>query len=168
MSGARSVVLTLCVAAGAVAAGFFSARPPEPIETVRAVERLRIPSLDHPGLQTGVGVKSLVNLGLMAPPEPVAQTPGAPPPPDIGDLLRRDLTAVVRNGNRRSIWVVDRENNETRRLVRPGQVYRDGWILSRITAQEVVLRRDEEIRRLSIMSLEAAKAEMATGGVAPR
>jgi hypothetical protein len=88
----------------------------------------------------------------VAEPEPIPTelAEAAPPPPDIADQFRRDLTAVVAVGDAQGAWIVDESTAERRRLLRSGDVYKEGWRVRGITAQSITLRKGEERREIRV------------------
>lgn len=87
-----------------------------------------------------------------------------PPAPDIAELFRRDLTAVVAEAGTRVVVVIG-EDRTPRRLAE-GAIYRDGWRLVSIGAGEVVLRRRGEMRRIETMRAYASRDNAESGDVA--
>lgn len=74
----------------------------------------------------------------------------APPPPDITAVFRRDLTAIEQTPRGPIVWVVDLAQFSSRRSLRTGDVYKDGWRVSAISAQFIELRKRHDVRRVAI------------------
>ncbi|NEX94877.1 hypothetical protein G3573_19045, partial [Caulobacter sp. 17J65-9] len=137
----------------------------------------RPPRLASPDASVAEAVRRFTNLGLVEPqaaPEPPADPapePTAQPAPveiDVGEALSRELTAVVAAPEGPSLWLVDDTAPNRRRQLRPGEVYRDGWVVRAIDPQYVELGRRKERRRISIY--EAAPSAFAAApapGTAP-
>jgi hypothetical protein len=81
-----------------------------------------------------------------APPAVVVATRPAPPPPDIADILRRDVSVILLGAATPVLVVVASNGSSARRVLRVGEVYRDGWIVDAIDDQSVTLRRRTESR----------------------
>jgi hypothetical protein len=111
------------------------------------------PSIEHAGLYTTLAVRAFESLGFGAPPEtPVEEL--APPPQEIDIVIqfRHDLTAILREGDRRAALIVDRDHGGARRVVRAGQPYRENWQVTEIGPEAIVLRRGDDRRSVSIMT----------------
>jgi len=136
---------------GAGAGGWMLAAPLADLEVATPTSRVSVPAFEREGVQISMALGGLEALGYSA----VARTAEAaeaagPPPIDVAFAFRRDLTAIVRRGARTTIWVVDRESGE-RRALRRGSVFMDAWQVAAIGDQEIVLRRDGEEKRISIV-----------------
>lgn len=158
---ARLILLAVMLLGLAGLVGWRSAES-QPTNIVAArSQRFATPQIEHAGLQTALAVKVFESLGLGAPPPPevsVAPEADAPPEIDIVIQFRYDLTAILREGEARAALIVDRENGGERRLVRAGQPYREGWRIAEIGVEEIVLRRGEDARAVSIMAWNAAQS----------
>jgi len=86
-------------------------------------------------------------------PTDIAQAEAAPPPPDIAEQFRRDLSAVVSLGRGQGVWIVDESTAERRRLLRAGDVYKDGWRVRAIDAQSITLRKGQERREIRVTDI---------------
>lgn len=134
--------------AGGMGIGWLTAPTPTPVER----EAARVPAIIHGGRDAQTARQALAELGLAPPPE----TAYEPPPPDIAVLFRRDLTAIEERAGRRVVWIVDYAQTYRRRALRVGDVYQDGWRISRIGAQRVELRRRREVRAIDAFALAPA------------
>lgn len=114
-------------------------------ESASAAAETALPQIVHAGAEASSARERLARLGLVAPREAVTE----PPPPDIAVLFRRDLMAIEDRGGRRIAWIVDFTQTYQRRGLRVGDVYQDGWRVSRIGAQSIDLRRRREVRTVS-------------------
>lgn len=130
---------------GALSVGWFTAVAPEP----RTGAPVSVPEIVHGGVDAGAARTLLVELGLVAPPELIQE----PPPPDIAVLFRRDLTAVEARASDKLVWVVDHTQAFQRRALRVGDIYQDGWRVSRIDVQSIELRRRREVRSVDAFAL---------------
>jgi|CXWL01.1.fsa_nt_gi hypothetical protein len=112
---------------------------------------IALDNVRHGGAVAGNAVNRLLALDL-APPRISDTPPDArpPPPPDIAVLFRRDLTAIESGANGRTVMVVDVMEPLLRRRIRPGEPYRDGWVVNTITDQSVELRRRRERRQIEV------------------
>ncbi|MEQ1809077.1 MAG: hypothetical protein ABL889_04070 [Terricaulis sp.] len=120
-----------------------------PMPNVSATTAAQPPALVHASVEARDARQRLDRLGLA--PQPVVEAP--PPPPDIAILFRRDLTAIEDRGAGRVVWIVDYAQTHQRRALRIGDVYQDGWRVSRIGAQSVELRRRREVRSVDAFAL---------------
>lgn len=103
----------------------------------------------HSGAEARAAHERLDRLGF-APP-PIVDT--GPPPPDIAILFRRDLTAIEDQAGGRVAWIVDFTQANQRRALRVGDVYQDGWRVSRVGVQSIDLRRRREMRTIDAFAL---------------
>jgi len=86
------------------------------------------------------------------PPPPTIEPPPPPPEPDVTEVFRRELSAVVMRGGRPTLIVVDTSKPGGRRMVARGDRYRDGWRVAEITESSVTLRRRDETRRIDLFA----------------
>lgn len=107
------------------------------------------PAIVHAGAEARAARARFEQLGLAPPP----QLDTGPPPPDIAVLFRRDLTAIEDVNGGRVAWVVDFTQAFQRRALRVGDVYQDGWRISRIGVQSIDLRRRREVRTIDAFAL---------------
>lgn len=131
--------------AGGLGVGWLTA----PVPVADAAPALTATTLTHARTEASDARERLDDLGL-APP-PVVDAP--PPPPDIAVLFRRDLTAIEDLPAGRVAWIVDYAQTHQRRSLRVGDVYQDGWRVSRINVQSVELRRRREVRSIDAFAL---------------
>ncbi len=106
----------------------------------------------HGGALAANAVNRLQTLDIIPLSDPgmAAETP--PPPPDIAELFRRDLTAIEAGADGLTIWVVDDMSPALRRRIKRGELYKDGWVVSAITDQTVELRRRRERRQVAVFT----------------
>jgi hypothetical protein len=83
---------------------------------------------------------------------PAVASPQAPPPPDVAQLLRHDVSAIVRLEDGLGAWIVDQNAPGNRRLLTNGSTYRQGWRVRSITHDDVVLTKGREQRVVSLFS----------------
>lgn len=107
------------------------------------------PEIAHAGAEARTARLQLERLGLAPPP----QIDTGPPPPDVAVLFRRDLTAIEDRTGERVAWVVDFTQTYQRRALRVGDIYHDGWRVSRIGVQSIDLRRRREVRTIDAFAL---------------
>ena len=107
------------------------------------------PAIAHARTEIRPARAHLARLGLAPPP----QLDTGPPPPDIAVLLRRDLTAIEDRDGGRVVWIIDFTQTYQRRALRVGDVYQDGWRVSRIGVQSIDLRRRREVRTVDAFAL---------------
>lgn len=100
-------------------------------------------------------------------PPPVLSRPRQPPP-DVGALFRRDVSAVLM-GAGGPVLIVVAPDGSTRRVLRVGEPYRDGWTVESIGDQSVVLRRRGDVRQVELHSsyLAAVSAAETQSAQAP-
>jgi hypothetical protein len=79
--------------------------------------------------------------------------------PDISRTFREDLAAIEQTQSGPIIWLVDLEQLSGRRAVRVGEVYKDGWRLSAISAQMIELRKNRDHRQVAVFDTLPAIAE---------
>ncbi|ANP45714.1 hypothetical protein [Candidatus Viadribacter manganicus] len=138
------LILGFGVSAG-FAAGWLLTPPP----SAPVAAPIIAPALVHAGVEAGDMRERLERLA----PAPAELAPEAPPAPDIALLFRRDLTAIEAQGEAAIVYVVDGAWSRQRRALRVGDIYRDGWRVSAISAQRVQLRRRREIRSVEAFAL---------------
>lgn len=151
----REIGLVALVAApSAFAIGMWTAEKNAPLETVAAV-RQNAPLVTRPGWGVESSAKYFSKSNVPPPPPPpiAAAPPPPPPPPDISVLLRRDVSAVFSEGDPQPRLIL----TGARRL-RPGEVYRDGWVLSGVSGQFATLRRGGETRQVNLFAPVAEAA----------
>ncbi len=137
----------------ALSLGWVSAHVPIGDAPVVAQRIESVPKVEHPGLQIGLAAAQFDRMGLSAPkletPQQneldVAVAPSAP----IEQLFSEVLTAIQATGPRGAVWIVDPDGEDGRRLLKRGEEFRDGWTLSAISDQEVILTREEEMRSVN-------------------
>ena len=81
-----------------------------------------------------------------------------PPPPDVAVRFRRDLTAIEETPAGPVVWIVDAAEGSSRRAIRAGGVYADGWRVTAITPRAIELRRRAETRRVLTFSAPEPEA----------
>lgn len=103
------------------------------------------------GPMTFSDVASAMPPGEPPPDLPVAPPPPPPPPPvDIATHFGRDLSAVMRGPGGPVLVLVDSAGGSGRRVLKPGQGYRDGWRVQKIERGDVVLAKGRSTRRIPI------------------
>jgi hypothetical protein len=90
-----------------------------------------------------------------APPRPAAEAapprPVPPPEPDVADIFRRQLTAVVGQGDGPLAVLLAGEGPS--RLLRPGQAFMAGWTLKSVEMNQVVLARGRQRKTIALFDL---------------
>lgn len=144
----RALVMFGAVLVGGVSLGWVTATPPRGATVRSAAEQI---APRHGGEIARAAVERLQTLAFVVPPtvESVAE---APRPPDIGQLFRRDLTAIEQSANGPVAWIVDRNRENGRRALRRGDLYQDGWRVAAVRRQSVELRRGAETRRVELFA----------------
>lgn len=130
---------------GGFAIGWITAPSPRPVPAVAA----DMPSIAHASAEARDARELLARLGLATP----VVVDAGPPPPDIAVLFRRDLTAIEELPVGRVAWIVDYGQTYRRRALGVGDVYQDGWRISRIGVQTIELRRRRETRTVDAFAL---------------
>lgn len=138
----------VCLAA--IGGGWILATPPNNDSIVAPTTRVRVASYEREGAQLSMALGDLNALGYVAPPATAENPEEAAPQVDVAFVFRRDLTAIVRTRSRTIVWVVDPQTGE-RRALRRGSIFMDAWRIASIEDQEIVLRRESEERRVSIV-----------------
>lgn len=152
---ARILVLAFLVAApSAFAMGHWQgehAKVEEDLSTVR----VNAPILTRPGTGAAEAVRYLAGATTPAPvvasgpptagPVPAAIGPVGPPPEDISIRFRREVSAIMTNGEPHIILAGGRR-------VGRGEVYQDGWRVRDISAQTAVLAKGRETRSINLFS----------------
>lgn len=146
----RALVITAALSVFGAVGGWIAAPPievaPDPVGVTRT------PSIDNLRDDYARARALLGRLSFMDEGEEVAVVE-APPPPDIAQLFRRDLTAIENRADGAIVWVVDFTQQFGRRGLRVGDVYQDGWRVAAIEPQAIVLRRRRERRRVDAFVL---------------
>lgn len=109
---------------------------------------IELGAVRHGGALAGNAVNRLQTLAPADDSVVAEQAP--PPPPDIAELFRRDLTAIETGARGRTVLVVDDLSPALRRRIRPGELYKDGWVVSAISDQSIELRRRRERRQVAV------------------
>lgn len=152
---ARILVLAFLVAApSAFAMGHWQgehAKVEEDLSTVR----VNAPILTRPGTGAAEAVRYLAGATTPAPvvasgpvaagPVPVAIGPVGPPPEDVSIRFRREVSAVMTNGEPHIILAGGRR-------VGRGDLYQDGWRVRDISAQTAILAKGRETRSINLFS----------------
>ena len=150
---ARFLVLAFLVAApSAFAMGQWQgehAKVEEDLSTVR----VNAPIISRPGTGAADAVRYLAGARTPAPvvasapaaPIPVATAPVGPPPEDVSIRFRREVSAVMTNGEPHVILAGGRR-------VGRGDVYQDGWRVRDISSQTAVLTKGGETRNINLFS----------------
>jgi hypothetical protein len=139
------LILLVAGVAGGLTAGWLTA-PRAEAGAPRAAAAT--PAIAHAGVEAREARERLTRLGFVAPP-PIET---APPPPDVAVLFRRDLTAIEERANGRVVWIVDFTQTYRRRALRVGDIYQDGWRVSRIGPQSIDLRRRRDVRTIRVFA----------------
>lgn len=165
----KPLLLTLALLAGlgAFAIGWATARPPAGLLAVRQVATERpMTMLPNPNEAAVAALDSLAEaLGPTPPPprtqgEPIRPAPVRPPEPDVTSIFRRQLTAVVAEGQAGRLAALLSDEGPAR-MLRPGEMFMAGWRLSSLTMGEAVLGRGRERKVIPLFDPNAA------GGYAP-
>lgn len=151
---ARFLVLAFLVAApSAFAAGHWQGEH-APVEDDLSTVRVNSPIIVRPGTGAAEAVRYLSGVTAPAPvvtaavpsgPIPASTAPMGPPPEDVSIRFRRDVTAVLTNGEPHIVLAGGRR-------VGRGDVYQDGWRLRDISSQTAVLARGRETRNINLFS----------------
>lgn len=128
------------------------------------------PQLTHPGRQLAHAALRLERLTpapiiAEAAPKTPAAKPAAPPPINVAEQFRRDLSAVLDTNNAPVVVLVDVTQPGQRRSLQRGDKYRDGWRIHHIDADHVLLRRGGEtlfVRIASAYPLDVSPGELAS------
>jgi hypothetical protein len=143
----------------ALATGWASAGAPADPGLDVSARPVNVPMVEHSGLQVSMAAGVFRRLGLSAPQEivPVADdlTPETPAEPPVEETFARELTAILELNGRPAVLLVDPSAQDQRRRLTRGQEYRNGWVVSAILDQEIVLRRDGDERRVSVFGVSA-------------
>jgi hypothetical protein len=139
------MLILLGAVIGGVALGWLTAPASRP-QAMRAQETL---APTHASAEVRDARERLVQLDLVPPP----MVEQGPPPVDVAALFRRDLTAIEDRANGRLVLIVDPSQPHGRRTLSAGDVYQDGWRVTRIEPQSVVLRRGREVRTVDVFAL---------------
>lgn len=139
----------------AVGGGWVLATPPSNDGLVAPTTRVRVASYEREGAQLSMALGDFNALGYVAPTAAPESAEMVAPQVDVAFAFRRDLTAIVKTRSRTIVWVVDRETGD-RRALRRGSVFMDDWRIASIEDQEIVLRRENEERRVSIVGAPPA------------
>jgi hypothetical protein len=151
---ARFLVLAFLVAApSAFAAGHWQGEH-APVEDDLSTVRVNSPIITRPGTGAADAVRYLAGVttpvvvasGPVAPSAiAVSTTPPGPPPEDVSIQFRREVTAVLTNGEPHIVLAGGRR-------IGRGEVYQDGWRLRDVSAQRAVLAKGRETRSIDLFS----------------
>jgi hypothetical protein len=152
---ARFLVLAFLVAApSAFAAGHWQGEH-APVEDDQLAPRVNAPIITRPGTGAAEAVRYLS--GVTAPavvatgpvtasaPRPAPAAPVGPPPEDVSIRFRRDVTAVLTNGEPHIVLAGGRR-------IGRGEVYSDGWRVRDISSQRATLAKGRETRSIDLFS----------------
>ena len=145
MSTRVLVLVALVGAPAALAAGYLQgiSTPPPPVSTLRPP---LAPMVDKPGWGAQEAAAYLARLNTPPPPPPPPVIAG-PPPIDVAVLFRREYGGVINAGGPQPQVILGRS-----RMLKLGDIYRDGWKLSSINASTVTLAKGTETRRIGVFS----------------
>ena len=146
---ALAIIASAVLALG-FGAGWLTARVPETDELARDRDLLSAYNVRHGGEAPSAARAEFERLHPPPAPPQVEAPAAAPPPPDIAVIFRRNLTAIERGPGGPSVLVVDINGDTSRRRLRPGQLYQDGWTVASIRDQTIVLRRRRETRTVQV------------------
>lgn len=150
---ARFLVLAFLVAApAAFAAGHWQGEH-APVEDDLSTVRVNSPIITRPGTGaaeavrylSGVTAAPVVLASAPATPRPVAIAPVGPPPEDVSIQFRRDVTAILTNGEPHIVLAGGRR-------IGRGEVYQDGWRVRDISSQRAVLAKGGDTRSIDLFS----------------
>lgn len=96
------------------------------------------------------------------PPAPL-ELEAAPIEPDIAEVFRTDVTAVLVEKGRRVVVIVDPSAPKGRRTLRVGAAYRDEWIVRAIDDGAIELRRGGDVRRIDLFASAPSTADAGDG-----
>lgn len=144
----RALIVLGAALFGGFAFGWATAMPPRSDAAPSAAAAI---APRHGGERARAAAERLQALAFVVPPivESVVQ---APPPPDIGELFRRDLTAIEQSTAGPVAWIVDLNRTNGRRGLKRGDLYQDGWRIAAVGRQSVELRRGQERRRVELFA----------------
>jgi hypothetical protein len=151
---ARFLVLAFLVGApSAFAAGHWQGEH-APVEDDLSTVRVNSPIIVRPGTGAAEAVRYLAGVTgapvvatapVPAGPIRVATVPMGPPPEDVSIQFRRQVTAVLTNGEPHVVLAGGRK-------IGRGEVYQDGWRLRDISSQTAVLAKGRETRSINLFS----------------
>jgi hypothetical protein len=159
----RAVLTGLAVLAiaAALALGWATGRPPAAGLTVTRVAAERpLRLLPDPNEAPRAALDAFAEaLGPSPAPakpagEGAAPRPAPPPEPDVAGIFRRQLTAVVGQGDGRLAVLLSAGGPA--RLLRPGEEFMAGWKLSSVEMNQAVLARGRERRTIALFDLRGA------------
>lgn len=155
-----AVVLLVVGAAATFSGGWYGATVPD-IELDNRVSarntRAPVVAISNQNGKYNEAAVKLRELGLMEPEATVAAEP-APPKVDPRELLRRAVSAVIREGNSYVLVIVDGKEANGRAKRRKGDAFEDGWKFRTISPAEIVMTRADEEIRLPVMASALAEA----------
>lgn len=133
------------------AIGWMAAKPPPHLSGPARIGQIQRPVSG--GEIASNALERFAELAPIAPDPPPDTGPPPPPPPDVAVTFRRELTAIDTSGSQPVVYIVDFNGEHSRRGLRRGDVYRDGWRVASVTPQEVVLRKRRETRTIQVFEL---------------
>lgn len=143
-----AVVLLVVGAAATCCGGWYSATVPD-IELDNRVfasgNRVSAAAISNTNRTYSESVTKLRELGL-AEPESAAMAAEPSPKVDPKELLRRAISAVIKEGNSYVLVIVESKEANGRAKRKKGDAFEDGWKFQKISPVEIVLTKgDEEI-----------------------
>lgn len=145
----RAGLLLAAVAApAALAAGMWAGENRQAPANIVTAGRQNAPLVTKPGWGVAGAARYFAELNAPPPPPPPVRAippPPPPPEPDVGLLLRRDVSAVLGAEGSEPRLVL----GGGRHLAR-GEAYRDGWTLSSLTSQTATLTRAKEQKTVNL------------------
>jgi hypothetical protein len=151
---ARFLVLAFLVAApSAFAAGHWQGEH-APVQDDLSTTRVNSPIIVRPGTGAAEAVRYLSGVTgapvvtAAAPPSGPIPAPAirvGPPPEDVSVTFRRQVTAVLTNGDPHIVLAGGRK-------IGRGEVYQDGWRVRDISSQRAVLTKGRETRNIDLFS----------------
>lgn len=163
------VILLLVGAVATFAGGWYGATVPDiELDNRVATRTNRAPAeISNQNGKYSEAAAKLRELGL-AEPEIVSAATELPPKADPRDLLRRAVSAVIKEGNTYVLVIVDSKESNGRAKRKKGDAFADGWKFRTISPIEIVLTKgDEEIRLPVMASALVAEAQAAPSNEPP-
>lgn len=153
----RALLAATAVLAGllAFAVGWMTGHPVSGLVVARrAASERPLAMLPNPSEASAASLDGLAAALGPSPPPPKAVDeaavikPAAPPEPDVAGIFRRQLTAVVAQGDGKLAALLSDEGPA--RMLKPGQVFMAGWKLTSLTMGEAVLGRGHERKTIAL------------------
>lgn len=148
---AWTLILALGLPAAAVL-GWQQVTPPSGAGVKPVIQPVRIPEVDHSGVQAAVALAQLEKFAppAVTPSEALTESPDMDAEEPIEMVFRRSISAVMGAGKAISLVIIDPADQNERRTFKLGQEFHDGWKIVEITPQMIGLKKGGELKEIPL------------------